>query len=127
MAHASRIAGFPLHPDHEAVHKAAEFWSAGLEFELPTTSANGSVYVRRCARRGDWLIEPQSLPPPVIAKLDVETDDIEAEVARLEDLGARRIAHLREHWWELELPTGQHIRVAIAPDAANAGDALRWG
>jgi hypothetical protein len=42
--------------------------------------------------------------------LDIETDDIEAEVRRLEKLGAKRIAHVK-HWWIMEAPTGQRFCV----------------
>jgi hypothetical protein len=125
--HASRIAGFPLHPDRDALLQAVEFWGAGLELDLPTVETAAGAYLRRCAQRGEWQMEPRALPPPPVAQLDVETDDLEAEAARLEELGARRVGHLRQHWWELELPTGQRIRVAMAADAAQAGDAFRWG
>ena len=127
MAHASRIAGFPLHPDHDALMSAADFWGAGLELELPTAAMNGGVYLRRCPQRGEWQLEARNAPTPSTAQIDVETDDLEAEAARLEELGARRVGHLRQHWWELELPAGQRIRVAMAPEAAHAGDAFRWG
>ena len=38
--------------------------------------------------------------------LDIESDDSEAEVRRLEKLGARRIGMVRT-WCVLEAPTGQ--------------------
>jgi hypothetical protein len=37
--------------------------------------------------------------------LDVETDDIEAEVARLEGLGARRLTQIQT-WWVMADPAG---------------------
>lgn len=42
--------------------------------------------------------------------LDIETDDIDAEVSRLEQLGARRVAQVRT-WWVMEAPTGQRFCV----------------
>ncbi len=42
--------------------------------------------------------------------IDCQTDDIEAEVARLEELGARRIADFRR-WVVMEAPTGQQFCV----------------
>jgi hypothetical protein len=42
--------------------------------------------------------------------LDIETDDIDAEVRRLEALGARRVAQIRS-WWVMEAPTGQRFCV----------------
>jgi hypothetical protein len=49
--------------------------------------------------------------------LDIEADDIEAEVRRLEKLGARRIAKIRS-WWVLEAPTGQRFCV-VRPQRAD--------
>jgi hypothetical protein len=49
--------------------------------------------------------------------LDIETDDIEAEVQRLEKLGAKRIREI-SRWWVMEAPTGQRFCVvrASSPD-----------
>jgi hypothetical protein len=43
--------------------------------------------------------------------LDIESDDLDAEVARLEALGAKRLAFVRGRWWVLEAPTGQRFCV----------------
>lgn len=40
--------------------------------------------------------------------IDCETDDLDAEAARLEALGARRI-EFRKRWWLREAPTGQRF------------------
>ncbi len=45
--------------------------------------------------------------------LDIEADDIDAEVLRLEALGARRVAHVKT-WWVMEAPTGQRFCVIRA-------------
>jgi hypothetical protein len=55
--------------------------------------------------------------------LDIETDDIEAEVQRLEALGAKRVKQIHT-WWVLEAPTGQRFCVVRPqrpdfPEAAN--------
>jgi hypothetical protein len=42
--------------------------------------------------------------------LDIESDDIEAEVKRLERLGAKRIASVNT-WCVMEAPTGQRFCV----------------
>ena len=43
-------------------------------------------------------------------RLDIETNDIEAEVSRLEALGAKRVAQVKR-WWIMEAPTGQRFCV----------------
>jgi hypothetical protein len=42
--------------------------------------------------------------------LNIETDDAEAEAARLEELGAKRIKKIKT-WWVMEAPTGQRFCV----------------
>ena len=37
--------------------------------------------------------------------LDIEADDIDAEAARLEKLGAKKIAFVKR-WWVMEAPSG---------------------
>ena len=46
-----------------------------------------------------------------------ETDDVEAEVSRLEELGAKRIAQVKR-WWVMEAPTGQRFCV-VRPQRAD--------
>jgi hypothetical protein len=57
--------------------------------------------------------------------LDIEADDIEAEVQRLERLGARRIAQVHS-WWVLEAPTGQRFCVVPATSAQFGASAHTW-
>jgi hypothetical protein len=58
-------------------------------------------------------------------RLDIESDDVEAEVARLEALGARRIEKVRT-WWVMEAPTGHRFCV-IRPQRGPLGpDANTW-
>jgi hypothetical protein len=52
----------------------------------------------------------QSVTHPSRVHVDIETDDIDAEVARLERLGARRVAQIKG-WWVMEAPTGQRFCV----------------
>jgi hypothetical protein len=57
--------------------------------------------------------------------LDIETNDIEAEVARLEQLGAKRVEQVKR-WWVMEAPTGQRFCV-VTPQRANfSATANEW-
>jgi Glyoxalase-like domain len=58
-------------------------------------------------------IEVQAVTHPSRVHLDIETDDIEAEVRRLEALGAKRVQMIRT-WWVMEAPTGQRFCVIRA-------------
>jgi hypothetical protein len=57
--------------------------------------------------------------------LDIETDDLEAEVRRLERLGARRIGALRT-WYVMEAPTGQRFCVVRPQRADFEARANHW-
>ena len=58
--------------------------------------------------------------------LDIETDDIEAEVARLEALGAKRVQHVRNRWWVMEAPTGHRFCVVPMDEGSTRGKPNRW-
>ena len=74
---------------------------------------------------GDLHIEVQQVDHPSRVHLDIETDDIEAEVRRLEGVGARRIADIRR-WVVMEAPTGQRFCVVRAGRANFAEQANTW-
>ena len=57
--------------------------------------------------------------------IDIESDDIEAEVARLEKLGAKRLKQI-ETWVVMEAPTGQRFCVVRAKRANFAKEANVW-
>ncbi|MDZ7770310.1 MAG: VOC family protein [Woeseiaceae bacterium] len=63
----------------------------------------------RCAD-GEVYAEVQQVEHASRVHLDIEADDIEAEVRRLEGLGARRIADIKT-WCVMEAPTGQRFCV----------------
>lgn len=58
--------------------------------------------------------------------LDIHTDDLEAEVARLEGLGAERVAQVHS-WWVMRDPAGLPFCVIPQPPGSlNDGNARRW-
>ena len=62
---------------------------------------------------------------PSRVHLDIESDDVEAEVRRLEALGAKRVQQVRT-WWVMEAPTGQRFCVVRVQSATFANRARRW-
>jgi hypothetical protein len=70
-------------------------------------------------------IEVQIVSHPSRVHLDIETDDIEAEVRRLEKLGAKRIQAVHT-WWVMEAPTGQRFCVVSASSPSFAQLAATW-
>ena len=58
--------------------------------------------------------------------VDIHTDDLEAEVARLERLGARRTERVA-HWWVMQDPAGLPFCVLPQPAGTLTEDnAHRW-
>ncbi len=68
------------------------------------------LYARLGEGPGGIYMQVQKVEHPSRVHLDIETDDIEAELARLEKLGARRVEWVRS-WWVMEAPTGHRFCV----------------
>jgi len=109
--HKSRLAGFIIDCQTSDLEPAAQFWSAALGYALRSLSEEPSSKYREMLTGPDGLhIEVQQVDHASRLHLDIEADDVEAEVQRLEALGAKRIEKgLR--WWILEAPTGQRFCV----------------
>ena len=58
-------------------------------------------------------IEVQMVDHPSRVHLDIETDDIEAEVRPPGGLGAKKVEQVKD-WWVMEAPTGQRFCVVRA-------------
>ncbi len=110
MTHRSRLAHFVI--DVSDLDQAVAFWSAALGAEeetLPVSSRH--VYRRLRLPDSEIRILLQRTDDPKAGKermhLDLETDDVEAEVRRLEALGASRWDHQQERgydFWVLRDP-----------------------
>ncbi len=109
--HHSRLAGFIIDCRTEDLERAAEFWSAALGLSLKPKEEETSPKYRQLLSKSDALhIEVQKVDHESRVHLDIETDDIEAEVRRLEKLGAKRIGSVQT-WCVMEAPTGQRFCV----------------
>ena len=125
--HHSRLAGFIIDCNTQDLEKAAEFWSAALGFPLKPKAEESSPKYRQLITQPDGLhIEVQQVSHESRVHLDIETDDIEAEVERLEALGAKRIQQIHT-WWVMEAPTGQRFCVVrVQQPAAFDRNANSW-
>ena len=109
--HKSQLAGFIIDCKSGTLDEAASFWGQALGYEaMPLTDPEDEKY-RQLDTGPDGLhIEVQRVQHPSRVHLDIETDNIEAEVQRLENLGAKRIGNVRT-WCVMEAPTGQRFCV----------------
>ena len=124
--HKSKLGGFIIDCETNDLGAAAEFWGAALGLpvrELP--SAEGDQYRKLDDTRTGLHIEVQKVEHPSRVHLDIESDDIEAEVARLERLGAKKIRQIHT-WWVMEAPTGQRFCVVRAASENFAAQASTW-
>lgn len=124
--HKSKLAGFIIDCNTSDLPAAARFWGGALGMEirqLPGTE--GDKYIRLVDPNDQLHIEVQSVAHPSRVHLDIETDDVEAEVRRLESLGARRVQQVHT-WWVMEAPTGQRFCVVRPQSASFAERANDW-
>jgi len=124
--HKSRLGGFIIDCHTEDLEGAATFWSRalGLEMERLDDPVDAN-YVALRNQPGELHVEVQKVRHPSRVHLDIETDDIEAEVKRLEALGARRVSDIRG-WVVMQAPTGQRFCVVSAQRDNFAAQANTW-
>ncbi len=122
--HRSRFAGIIIDCETEDLNSAAEFWSAALGYPQKPDDSD-DLYRSLKPPQRETYVEVQKVAHASRIHLDIETDDIEAEVLRLESLGARRIEQLKG-WWVMEAPTGQRFCVVSPANAFFAETANRW-
>ena len=109
--HKSRLATIVIDCQTADVDSAADFWSQALGYAArPLDDPQNSAYRQLDVPPGEPTILVQAVSHPSRVHLDIETDDIDAEVARLEQLVARRVAWVKR-WWVMEAPTGQRFCV----------------
>ena len=124
--HKSKLAGFIIDCKSDDLQSAATFWSAALGMEtreLP--GAEGKKYLKLVDPEDYLDIEVQLVAHESRVHLDIETDDIEAEVLRLEKLGAKRLEKIQS-WWVMQAPTGQKFCVVRVYDKDFAKRARSW-
>jgi hypothetical protein len=109
--HKSKLAGFIIDCDTTDLNSAAEFWGKALGMKAVTLpGAEGEKYVRLMDPQDELHVEVQKVDHPSRVHIDIETDDIAAEVKRLEGLGAKKVGAV-ESWCVMEAPTGQKFCV----------------
>ena len=124
--HKSRLGGLIIDCNASDLEIAEKFWSSALGYPAKLSSnPEDAGYVVLDTRPGEPHIEIQQVQHDSRVHLDIETDDVEAEVTRLENLGARRIEKVRD-WWVMEAPTGHRFCVINADDATFEARANKW-
>ena len=124
--HRSKLAGFIIDCQTADLAAAASFWSGALGLQVEALpGSEGQTYARLADPSKALNIEVQTVDHPSRVHLDIETDDIEAEVRRLEALGATRIKNVHT-WVVMQAPTGQRFCVVRQSSPAFESTAGRW-
>lgn len=109
--HKSRLGTLVIDCQTDDLEKEVDFWSAALGCKIRRRHEPGDenyLLLETAATQPKMLL--QKVDHPSRVHLDIETNDIEAEVERLEGLGAKRLMKVR-HWWVMEAPSGQRFCV----------------
>lgn len=124
--HRSRLSGFIIDCQTDDLGAAAQFWAAALGMPAQALpGAEGEKYTRLRDPLEELHVEVQRVAHASRVHLDIETDDVEAEVRRLEALGAKRVSQT-DTWWVMEAPTGQRFCVVRANSTGFEARANRW-
>jgi hypothetical protein len=126
LMHKSKLAGFIIDCQTGDILGAANFWGAALGMEVHQwPPEQGDKYVELLDPSGNLHVEVQSVTHPSRVHLDIETDDVEAEVARLERCGAKQIERIKT-WVVMEAPTGQRFCVVRVQTKDFSATANTW-
>ena len=124
--HKSRLGVVVIDCQSDDFDGAEGFWSQALgRAARHSDDPQHQNYVKLDGLDGEVGILLQKVDHPSRVHIDIESDDIEAEVQRLEGLGARRVKKL-PRWWVMEAPSGHRFCV-VQPQRNNFDeDANQW-
>jgi catechol 2,3-dioxygenase-like lactoylglutathione lyase family enzyme len=125
--HHSRLCALIIDCRTPDVDGAARFWADALgrpvDAAHPGSRGNYRMLV---TPPGEPIVEIQRVEHDSRVHLDIETDDIPAEVARLTRLGATVVERL-ERWVVMQAPTGQRFCVVRVQRGSDfPAKANRW-
>jgi len=124
--HRSRINGILIDCNSDDIDAAAQFWAEALgrpiDMHHPGTRGN---YRMLATPDGEVSIQIQRVEHESRMHMDIETDDIPAEVARLQKLGAT-IETQMERWVVMRAPSGHRFCVVRVQRDGFSEDAISW-
>jgi predicted enzyme related to lactoylglutathione lyase len=126
VVHRSRINGILIDCNTDDIDAAAHFWAEALgrpvDPDHPGTRGN---YRMLATPEGEISVQIQRVEHDSRIHLDIETDDIPAEVERLQKLGAT-IDTQMERWVVMRAPSGQRFCVVRVQRDGFSKDAISW-
>ena len=124
--HYSRLCAVLIDCSTSDIDEAARFWgeALGRAVDLDHPGSRGNYRMLEM-QPDEPIVEIQRVEHESRVHIDIETDDIPAEVARLEKLGASVVDRL-ERWVVMQAPTGQRFCVVRAQRPGFPKNATRW-
>ena len=124
--HHSRLCALLIDCRVSDIDQAANFWAEALGRAVdpghPGTRGN---YVMLETPPVEPIVQIQRVEHESRVHIDIETDDIPAEVSRLEALGAEVVTRL-ERWVVMQAPTGQRFCVVRVQRPGFPKNSTRW-
>jgi hypothetical protein len=106
-----RLSGLFIDCSEDTFEEGVRFW--GAAFGIAPTPTDSPEYVEIPDAIPGMVVEVQKVGAPPRYHIDFPADDVEAEVQRMETLGAERIEFV-EAWWVMKAPTGHLFCVVPA-------------
>jgi len=124
--HHSRLCALLIDCNASDIDRAALFWAEALGRALdPDHPGTRGNYRMLTTPPGEPFVQIQRVDHESRVHIDIETDDIPAEVARLEALGAEVVNRL-ERWVVMQAPTGQRFCVVRVQRPGFPENATLW-
>jgi len=124
--HHSRLCAVLIDCKTPDLDEAAHFWGKALGRPVdPNHPSSRGNYRMLETPPGELIVEIQRVDHESRVRIDIETDDIPAEVARLENLGAKVVERL-ERWVVMQAPSGQRFCIVRVQRPDFPKNANRW-
>ena len=124
--HRSRVNGILIDCKTDDIDSAARFWAEALGRPVDMAHPGSRGNYRMLETPPDEpIVQVQRVGHESRVHVDIETDDIAAEVARLQKLGAEVVNRL-ERWVVMQAPTGQRFCVVRVQRPGFPKNANRW-
>jgi hypothetical protein len=126
VAHYSRVLKIVVDVPADEHDQELAFWSAATGSPLGRFDRHPEYHGAELPGSDLWLLVQRLDDGPGRVHLDIHTDDLGAEVARLEKLGAERVQQVHG-WWVMRDPAGLLFCVLPSrPGSLDDRNAQRW-
>ena len=124
--HKSRLGTMIIDCNTDDLNREAQFWSAALGLQAEKAGAQvNSKYIRLKGDKNEVQILLQAVDHDSRIHLDIESDDREAEVTRMQGLGVS-VVNRTESWVVMEAPSGHRFCIIGPIRDSFADNANTW-